>query len=217
MKRFVLIWWSILLSMFGCARGERGSGKIVTETRSAGEFSEVEVDTGLEVEVAIGATAPIEVRGDDNLIGRVITEVSGGRLSIRVKSGRGDSVAPSQKIHIHAVTPKLTKLSVSTGASLTASGLEGEELTLRASSGGTLHASGRADRLTVEATTGAHIEADELEAGEVDARAATGGNATVNAHTAIRGSTSAGGELIVKGKPQKREVETSSGGHVEYE
>lgn len=198
-----------------CTRTEKGTGVSKVEARAVGAFTEVDVATGIEVDVTPGPLAPVEVHGDDNLVPLVITEVDRGRLSVRFRSGA--STDPKTKIRVRAVTPSLTRLSCSSGARLDAGGLGGDAMEIAASSGCRIRAVGSGKRLTVTASSGGTIDAAAVSAGDVEARVSAGAQVTVQATASVRGSASSGGKVRVKGSPARREVNESAGGSVVYE
>jgi hypothetical protein len=217
-RRFCKVGLAALLALAGCKmgqKGEKGSGTITTDSRPVAAFTEIEASAAIEVEVSIGAASPVEVRGDDNLVGLVVTEVDHGRLSVHWKSGVSSN--PTTKIHVRARTAELRRLECSSAATLDAKGLKGGTLAIEASSGGVVHASGATTRLSAHASSGARIEAGDLVAEEVEASVSSGANATVTATRAIQGETSLGASLRVKGSPAKRAVSESTGANVRYE
>lgn len=60
----------------------RGSGDVVSEIRTVGNFVGVEVEDAFEVEIVRGDQPEVEVRADDNLIDRIETTVSGSTLKV---------------------------------------------------------------------------------------------------------------------------------------
>src|SRR5690349_10486914 len=59
-----------------------GSGHAVSVLHKTGRFSVVEVAGAANAVVRVGAKTRVVVRGDDNIVPLVRTEVSGGRLVI---------------------------------------------------------------------------------------------------------------------------------------
>lgn len=63
----------------------RGGGTKITETRKIADFSAIDVEDGLTLEVKQGATS-LTIEGDDNIVPLYSTEVVNGTLRIQRKS-----------------------------------------------------------------------------------------------------------------------------------
>src|SRR5205809_4154168 len=68
---------------FSFGSGIKGSGVASSETRTADEFSGVDVGGVFEVEITAGKEYSVQVQADDNLLPFVKTEVESGVLNIR--------------------------------------------------------------------------------------------------------------------------------------
>src|SRR4051794_13197069 len=60
----------------------KGSGVAATQTRALPAFSSIDLAGSNRVTIHAGARQSVVVRGDDNLLARVTTDVRGGRLAI---------------------------------------------------------------------------------------------------------------------------------------
>ncbi|WP_448699415.1 head GIN domain-containing protein [Mucilaginibacter sp. AW1-3] len=61
---------------------KRGSGKMITETRSVGSFSQIEVSGSYRVVIKQDSAEKLSITGDDNLMQYIKTETDGSRLKI---------------------------------------------------------------------------------------------------------------------------------------
>ena len=200
------------LGVAGC-KVEKGSGNAKTEQREVAEFDEVEASSGVDVDVVVGARAPIEVKGDDNLLPHVKTVVNGTRLTISIDG----SISALTPLHVHVMVPTLKLLDVKSGATMKVSGVNADALELDAASGGKLEVQGVAKKVSVDASGGAHVAADTLVAETVDTKATAGSEVSVSASSSADGSTSSGAKVHVKGHPQTKSVSEKSGGVVDYD
>lgn len=64
-----------------------GSGNIIMDDRTEGDFSVIEVSDALQVTVRQGVEHSVVLSGDDNLLARVITSTTNGTLSARLGNG----------------------------------------------------------------------------------------------------------------------------------
>ncbi|HMX36953.1 MAG TPA: DUF2807 domain-containing protein, partial [Ferruginibacter sp.] len=83
MKQFFLFLFSAVI-LASCDI-TRGSGNIITESRSVGGFTGVSVGGDFDVEVKIGPETKLVVEADDNIMKYIDTRVSGNMLKIRTE------------------------------------------------------------------------------------------------------------------------------------
>ncbi len=83
-----------------------GSGNIITDDRTSGAFSVIEVSDALQVTISQGAEHSVVLSGDDNLLARVITSTSNGTLSARLGSGNFQNAT----ISLAVTTPDLDRI-----------------------------------------------------------------------------------------------------------
>jgi hypothetical protein len=213
LRRFAVLLGLALAALSSACGGEAGSGTSKTEQRDVPEFTKIVVGAGVEADVEAGPRAPLDVTADDNLLAHLKTEVSGGTLSITVSG----SVQTKVPMVVHVVAPGIREYDAESGATIKATGVNGDAITLKATSGAKLEASGAANEVHLEATSGAKIDADGVIADAVDADATAGAHASVSAKKSAGGTVSSGAKIKVKGGPEKRSIKESSGGTVSYE
>ena len=88
---------AIALALAGCGiETVRGSGKVISETRSVSGFDSVAMSGSGKLVIEQGETESLTITADDNLLPRLPAEVRGGELHL----GRTGLVnlAPTQEI-----------------------------------------------------------------------------------------------------------------------
>jgi Putative auto-transporter adhesin, head GIN domain len=72
------------LSLTGCSL--RGSGTAMTDSREVEAFESIEIGGAFELIVHVdpAAVQRVEVSGDDNIVPKVTTKVSGGELDVQI-------------------------------------------------------------------------------------------------------------------------------------
>jgi len=139
----------------------RGSGNIKEETRQVGTLSGISVGNGIQATATIGPNTSVVLRGDDNLLPMIQTEVVDGKLTVEVRSGGG--ISPTQPIKLTVVTPKLTSASASGGARLTADATAGPEFTGEAGGGAKVSIKGVDSKsLVAKASGGGTLELSNI-------------------------------------------------------
>jgi hypothetical protein len=176
--------------------------------RQVGPFTRVSANAGTDVEVTVGASFSVDVSGRD--ADRIVTRVSGDTLV--VEPVRGWSWRGPREAHVRITMPRVEGLEASSGADLTATGLNGGDVALESSSGADLRVSGVCASFTADASSGADIHAQTLrcERGSVDV--SSGADARVYASGRLDVDASSGGGVVAYGDPGIGNIDLSSGG-----
>lgn len=175
------------------ACGTSGSGNLVSENRSPGQFEAISVSDGINLELNVdpSATVDVVVTYDDNLIDQIRTDVQGGELAITADGsfnimGGGRSVMVS--------VPDLVGLTASGGSDVVGSG----EL----------------DELDLEASGGADVDLSNLPIQRITVNTSGGADVTVQPIESVVGEATGGSNLNIDGNPDVVDVETSGGADV---
>src|ERR1051325_8799924 len=153
-----------VLSLFALALLEvTGSGNVVDQSRSVGDFSSVPVASGIQAKIEQGRTGTISLRGDDNILPLVKTDVSGDTLEIGFE--RMTSIRTRNPSTVTIRMPRADGLGASGGSSIDASVPAGDSLKLEASGGGhiRLSAAVRPQKVTISASGGAVIDVSSVD------------------------------------------------------
>jgi len=183
----------LVLSVAAC--GVEGSGNIVTEARDVSDFDSIDVSQGIAVDVLVdgGGKYSVTVDYDDNVLDKLVTEVSSGTLVLKFNSSVRLSGSRSGRV-VSVVMPRLVALAASGGASVTAEG--------------------PAEQLSIEASGGASINTSDLIAGSVTVDASGGASVRMFASASATGDASGGASVSVVGSPSVLNIDTSGGASV---
>lgn len=201
-----------------------------SETRSVSSFKGIKVAEGIDVYLKKGDKETLKVEVTRVNLSDVITEVSGDYLKIHMKEGRYRDI--TVKVYITYI--EVNKLSASSASNIFAEGpIKTKQLTINASSAGTidiqievdeLEASassaadvelkGKARTVQIEASSAGEIDAYELVAEIVEAEVSSAGSAKVSVTKDISAQASSGGSIRYKGNPERSNTNSSSGGSV---
>lgn len=184
-------------------------GAANAEPRPLSGFTAVSASAGTDVEVIVGPAFSVDVSGRD--AHRIITRVSGDRLIVEPVRGGWFQRGPRDAL-VRVTMPRVEALDVSSGADLSATGVNGGDISLESSSGADLRVSGVCASFTADASSGADIHAADLrcENGSVDV--SSGADVRVYASGRLNVDASSGGGVIVHGNPGVGDVDLSSGG-----
>jgi len=220
-----------LLIFLGSCRYKTGSGNIISETRSTGNFDGISVGGGFDVEVKIGNTTSVVVEADDNIIQYIETTVSGNILKIRTE-GMNNFSDVHMKVFITAPAIKRIKASASAEVDVQDVLAGTDELTFGASSGASIKAAvdaprvsadvssgasidlvGKTKSYTAEASSGAEIRSRELLSENTTVKVSSGASAKVHASVSLNVNASSGASVTYNGGATVNQS-VSSGGSV---
>ena len=175
-----------------------GSGNRVRQARQSGDFTHVIADDALDVEIAIGPRASIEIEGDDNLIDRIRTDAENGTLHLRVRGGyrvRRPMVA-------RITMPRLDRVDLEASGDARIAGLDGGRLALAGHGSGSFDVDGAVDEVEVRIQGSGDADLAGLRAGE--ARILINGSGDARAHVTdtIVATVNGTGEIIYRGQPR---------------
>src|SRR5215213_4377219 len=148
----------------GCSVGIpgalQGSGAVKSEVRTVTDFTKVEVRHGIKLELTIGTPATVELTAQENLLPITTTTVTNGTLVVDATQNYTASSAITVKVTVST----LTEIALNGGSAGNATGIVAGTLTLNASGGAALTASGTADALTIDASGGGVLDLSALAA-----------------------------------------------------
>ena len=214
----------------------KGNGNIVTEERSVGEYDAVSLAGSFDVELIDGREGNLTLKGDENLLEYLITEVKDGKLVIKVKKGYylKSSSWKSGSIQITVPVEEISAVSMSGSgdiigkktlradsfeASMSGSGdieldLDATDVKASISGSGDMVLSGSASSLDVRISGSGDIKAYDLVADDVEVLVSGSADAEVTANKSLRARVSGSGDIHYKGNPEKVDSKTSGSGDV---
>lgn len=198
-----------------------GSGNVVTEARSVGEFQAVAQQGSIDLTVRQGAATSVQVSADDNLLPLLETVVEDGRSgpTLVVRFKRGERISTRSKVRVEIVTAKLVslasagsgdvvveafstpslRLAISGSSDVKLNGLSTDELAISISGSGDVAGSGRAEKLTVGIAGSGDVRLGDLRADDVKVTIAGSGDAAVHAEKALKVSIAGSGDVVYSG------------------
>jgi Putative auto-transporter adhesin, head GIN domain len=192
-------------------------GHIAEQSRNVGTFTGVQVAAGIQARIEAGALGPITVRGPDDVLPHLRTEVKGSQLVIGFEPGSsGHSNAP---VTVAIRMPRADQLGVSGGAEIEANVPAADGLELHASGGGhiRLTAAVKPQKLVIAASGGAEITLAGTESASVQAHGSGGAVLTMAGKADSLTLDLSGGTQVHAGKlwVGSLEVHGSGGGEAE--
>lgn len=212
----------------------KGSSTMRTEEREVEKFESLYVSNGINVYVSSGVSNRLKVVADDNLIPLVQTQVSDGRLTVRIKEGV--SLKNHNGINVYVAMQRISHLKATSGADIkgtvpftadevrmeaTSAGAISLELTAQhvhvaITSGADITLKGKAETLQASATSGADLVALGFPVRSCAVSLTSGADASVNVTETISYTVTSGADLKCKGKPRVTGSKVTSGGDVVF-
>ena len=183
------------------------------------EFDSVKVSQGITLNLVMGNSPSVNaMAANDQNLDRLEIEVDDGVLEIRRGSWVAGFFSIGQShgsVTVNVVASELEALVSSSGANADLTGIACDHLTLDASSGSRIEASGRCDTVVIDASSGAVVDSRDLMTAEAMVDSSSGASIKVFAGESFRGDASSGSTVRVYGSPEIAESTTSSGARID--
>lgn len=238
MKKITTLGLVVLFTLSCSAQwGKRvkGNGKVVTIERSTGDYDAIAISGWFDVDLVNGNEGDISLKGEENLLEHIITEVKNGKLVIKVEKGM--NLKPStwkDGIRITVPVESIDAVSLSGSGdivgkttietdnfqtSMSGSGditldLDASSISASMSGSGDINLSGSTTELNVTISGSGDIKAYDLEADHVDATVSGSADIKVTANKSIKARVSGSGDIHYKGNPEKVDTKTSGSGDI---
>ena len=221
MKNVFLFSLLILVFASGCneiGRRERGSGHIISDTRSVSGFHSIEVSGAIDVYIRQDSSTSIKVEADDNLLQYIEVYTDNSTLIIRTQHRIW--LKPTNKIKVYVSNPLYRELEVSGASSILSENEITSDETLRVGLSGASDAKlefnaprisvdisgasdltirGRTKDLDAGASGASEIKCFDLLAENADVEASGASSAEVYASVKLVGSASGASNIKYKG------------------
>lgn len=137
-----------------------GSGVSKTQKRELPSFNSISTEGAFDIQIVCQKPQSLEIKGDDNILPLVSTEVSNNVLHIR--NLRGYSV--SKPITLKISVPALDGLSASGAGTIEISGLKNDKFEVDASGAPTIRVSGQTNVIDIDTRGAGKIDTHKLRA-----------------------------------------------------
>jgi hypothetical protein len=212
-----------------------GNGNIVTIERSTSSYDGIAIAGWFDVELVEGSEGKLTLKGEENLLEYIVTEVKDGKLVIQVE--KGINLNPSSwKNGIFITVPVESVSSVSLSGSgdiigkktlkttdfattISGSGdivlsVEAQSVSTTLSGSGDVTLSGRASDLNVQVSGSGDVKAFELETENATISVSGSADVKVTASKSIKARVSGSGDIQYRGNPEKVDSKSSGSGDI---
>jgi hypothetical protein len=229
---FLVMACSITVNPGGGGNNIRGSGKVVTESRSVSGFKRVSLSGIGDLTLTQGNTESLEIEAEDNLIGLIESQVRGDTLYIGFKNNingitptkpvkyrlsvinlNGVEVSGIGNVSTDSVKTDNLDIVISGMGSIKIGSLEAQFLSVLISGTGNFEIAGKVDKMKVEISGAGSLHAGDLESKTADMQLSGAGNAKVWVTDSLDVVVSGAGSVEYYGKPVLS-VQSSGAGQV---
>lgn len=212
----------------------KGNEKIITVTRTTASYNKILIAGSFDVKLISGAAGTIVIKGDENLIDYIITEVKNNKLSLSIKKGTNLQYNYNSSIEVTVPFDKIDELTfVGSGNVSNTDSINSENfdfvmsgsgnvkfetttnnLKISKSGSGNLHVKGKAINSTVNNTGSGNANLNDLEAENVTATQSGSGSIKVFCTKSLTATTAGSGNIKYKGSPSKISKNSAGSGSV---
>lgn len=237
MKKLITLSFVLFALVATAQWGKRikGNGKTVTIERSVGDYEAVTVAGWFDVKLIAGNEGKLTLKGEENLLEYIKTEVKDDRLVIKIK--KGVNLKPSNwnsGIYITVPVESIdmvtlsgsgdvigetkiktdnfkTKISGSGDISLA---VDANTVEARLSGSGDINLSGNTNDLDVRVSGSGDIKAYDLIAEFVTAQITGSADIKITANQMLKAKVTGSGDISYKGNPKKIDTKTTGSGDI---
>lgn len=186
----------------------KGSGKVVSQPRTVGHFTAIELDSIGALTVDRTGTYSLTVTTDDNLQSVVTSEVKNGTLVLAESACHNCSPT---KIAFKVTVGDLSKIDIPSTGDANITNLNEPSFVADLAGTGSLTLSGKADLLKIDLSGTGSCDAHDLAATRASVDVDGTGSVRVNASSELDGKVSGTGSIHYAGSPKVSQTISGTG------
>ena len=175
-----------------------GSGKITKESRKLGDYHAISISVTSMLDAAQGASEPLVLEGDDNVLKVIKTEVKDGVLYIDCDK----NLLHFNKLSFKVKAPKLDALTLKGTGTASVASLNGPAFTLVSKGTGTCNMSGTVNKLSVDMSGTGTVQAEKLSAKNAVVSISGTGSVKLTATDTLDATIKGTGSIKYAGNPK---------------
>ena len=239
MKKLITLTLSLLAISAANAQWKKvkGNGNVVTIERSTPDYDQIAVAGWFDVELVEGQEGQLKIKGEENLLEYIKTEVKDNKLVIKVKNGvnlKPSSWGKDGGIFVTVPVEEVSSVSLSgagdvvsdmvlkaddfstrvSGSGDVSLQIEAQSISATLSGSGDINLSGQAGSFEVKVSGSGDVKAYELSANNVDATISGSADVKVTANEMLYARVSGSGDIRYRGNPKKIDSKASGSGEI---
>lgn len=213
----------------------KDEGVIVTKERTLSPYNQIVSTGSFDVVLTEGEVGKVKIEASENIEPYILTEISGGILTISMKSNKSYEFRSKILVYI-PVNQSLNKISLTGSGDMdlkfplkvnnlecvvTGSGdvdlnLISEETNLFIGGSGDIDIKGVTEKFKLGIGGSGDIDAKNFKAEIVEAKIMGSGDIQVNAKSEVNASIFGSGNIVIYGNPQKRNTQIKGSGNIDF-
>jgi hypothetical protein len=175
----------------------QGSGVGSFESRTLPPFTRINIGGALDVTINVGKNAPLELRGEDNLIKLVPSTVVNGELELKPEV----NLKTTQPLKVTLGTESLERVIVAVAAKVVVHGAKATAFEVATGGAARLVVDGSASKLTVSARSVSQVDLTAFSAAEATVTASDMSNVRVGYLEKLDATQKGHALVVYRGKP----------------
>ena len=196
----------------------RGNGNITTESRSVSSFKDIRLSGSMNVHLIKGAAYSVEIKGEENILPYIETNVADGKLII--KYADGVNINTRRDVTVTVTLPELQEVDITGSGDITGNtkftgndeielGVTGSgnmklevdapAIEAKITGSGDIYLSGNTKNIKCSTTGSGKIEATELKAENAVVKTLGSGSINVFASIKLDATVNGSGDITYKG------------------
>ena len=218
-------WW-------GSSKKVKGNGNVTTVSRTTSDYDGIGVGGSFDVILVKGKEGKITIKGEENIIPYIITEVKGSTLNIKYK--KNINVRLTRRLTVTVTYNDIQKVSLGGSGNVSSEGkikaadfkvslggsgnitldIDADEVKSSIGGSGNIKLSGNSKELTCSIAGSGSIKAYELETDKLYATIAGSGSIKTTVKTKIKAKVVGSGSVYYKGNPKYIDTKSVGSGDV---
>ncbi|HKB94069.1 MAG TPA: head GIN domain-containing protein [Gaiellaceae bacterium] len=188
----------------------KGSGHVVSVSRGVSGFTRIDFEGTGTVTVSVGKSAGLTMRGEDNILPLITTDVIDGELVISSKR----SYSTHRGLDIRISTPALGAVKLGGTGAFVARGIRATDFTVDLQGTSTLVLAGTAGRLDADVSGVGSADLRELATRDAHVKLSGTGSVLVNVAETLDASVDGVGSILYSGHPRRVRTHVSGLGSI---
>ncbi|MDG1040867.1 MAG: DUF2807 domain-containing protein [Polaribacter sp.] len=210
----------------------RGNGNVISEIRKTSDYKTISSAGNFDVKLVEGTEGNITLKGEENLMSYIITEVKRGQLTIKVK--KNTNIKLTKKFIITVPFNNIDGVALAGSGDMTNSGtiksndfkvslagsgdidlkVDANKIKTSIAGSGNIKLDGNANNLSCSVAGSGDIIAYGLKTKSVSVSVAGSGNVSTTVSESITVRTAGSGSVYYKGNPDKIDSKSAGSGSV---
>src|SRR5215467_12243027 len=196
----LLLTISLLVVTGSCnSHGVRGSGNVVTESRSVAGFNSVKLKGTGQVMIEENGSESLTITADDNLMPYLTTEINGSQLVLGTKDNT--NLNPSRDIIYKLAVRDLTAIEMGGVGSIDAKGIHTDRLRVVLGGSGSISTAGTADEQEITLAGEGNYRGKDLTSKTATINIMGNGDAVLNTSQKLDANIMGSGSIKYVGDP----------------